>query len=131
MTAFNKEEVTLFFKNLEDIMEKHQFTASKIYNKDESGIRTVQDHGIMIAEKRQKRVGLQAMEGKEYNCHCSVSAAGSYIPPIFIQARQCHLGCPKMVQLKLLTIAPKMVGQITAICDMAQTLCEVCKIVFG
>ncbi|KAF2880492.1 hypothetical protein ILUMI_25679 [Ignelater luminosus] len=57
VTAFNKEEVTLFFKHLEDIMERHQFTATKIYNSDETGSSTVQDPGTIITEKEQKRVG--------------------------------------------------------------------------
>lgn len=32
LTLFNKEVVTLFFRNLEDIIEKHKFPASKMTN---------------------------------------------------------------------------------------------------
>ncbi|XP_063911278.1 uncharacterized protein LOC135128298 [Zophobas morio] len=90
VTAFNKAEVTLFFKNLEDIMEKHMFTASKIYNMDETGISTVQDPGTIIAEKGQKRVGSVTSyeRGKNITVICAVSAAGSYIPPMFIYPRK-------------------------------------------
>lgn len=115
VTAFNKEEVTLFFKNLEDVMEKHKHTASKIYNMDETGITTVQDPGTIIAEKGQKRVGSVTSyeRGKNITVICAVSAAGSYIPLCsFIQGRECHPSCAKMVQLKQFTTAPKMGGQI-------------------
>lgn len=37
-------------------MEKHKFTALKIYNVDDTGISTVQNPGKIIAEKGQKRV---------------------------------------------------------------------------
>jgi hypothetical protein len=37
MQAFNKEEVTRFFENLEQLMTKHSFPATSIYNTDESG----------------------------------------------------------------------------------------------
>ncbi|KAF2892532.1 hypothetical protein ILUMI_13641 [Ignelater luminosus] len=52
VTAFNKEEMALFFKHLGDIKKKHLFTASKIYNMDET----------IVAEKRQKRVGMQPLD---------------------------------------------------------------------
>lgn len=90
VTAFNKGEVNLFFENLEDVMRKHQFTGSKIYNIDETGITTVQDPGTIIAQKGQKRVGsITSYErGKNITVICAVSASGSYIPPMFIYSRQ-------------------------------------------
>lgn len=90
VTAFNKDEVDLFFKNLELIMEKHKFRTSKIYNMDETGISTVQDPGTVIAEKGQKRVGSVTSyeRGKNITVICAVSAAGSYIPPMFIYPRK-------------------------------------------
>lgn len=45
ITAFNKEEVTLFYNNLEILMKKHKFTAARINNMDETGITTVTDPG--------------------------------------------------------------------------------------
>lgn len=55
--AFNKEEVTLFYNNLEILMQKHKFTLARIYNMDETGITTVTDPGNLKASKGQKRVG--------------------------------------------------------------------------
>jgi hypothetical protein len=43
VTAFNKTEVSLFYKNLEKLMETYKFTPKNIYNCDETGISTVQD----------------------------------------------------------------------------------------
>lgn len=56
-TAFNKDEVDLFFKLLGELMEKCNFLPRNIYNVDETGISSVQDPGVVITEKGQKRVG--------------------------------------------------------------------------
>ncbi|XP_074041347.1 uncharacterized protein [Leptinotarsa decemlineata] len=57
---------------------------------DETGVTTVQDPGTVIAEKGQKRVGSVTSyeRGKNITVICAVSAAGSYIPPMFIYPRQ-------------------------------------------
>lgn len=90
VTAFNIDEVKLFFQNLEDVMQKHQFTGSKVYNMDETGVTTVQDPGTIIAERGQKRVGSVTSyeRGKNITVICAMSASGSYIPPMFIYPRQ-------------------------------------------
>lgn len=90
ITAFNKEEVTLFFDNLESLMEKYKFTATTIFNMDETGISTVQDPGNILAPKGQKRVGsITSWErGKNVTVICAISASGSYIPPVFIFPRK-------------------------------------------
>ncbi|KAJ8728916.1 hypothetical protein PYW07_006612 [Mythimna separata] len=50
--GFNKTDITLFFNNLEKLMEPQM-----IYNVDETGITTVQETEKIIAPKGQKRVG--------------------------------------------------------------------------
>lgn len=92
ITAFNKTEVALFYKNLEKLMETYKFTPKNIYNCDETGISTVQDPGKILAPKGQKRVGsITSWErGKNITVLCTMSAAGSFIPPMFIFPRKRH-----------------------------------------
>lgn len=55
--GFNRQEVDLFFENLESVFQKFQFTPDKIFNVDETGITTVQKPGKILAPKGQKQVG--------------------------------------------------------------------------
>lgn len=91
-TAFNKNEVTVFFKLLEEMMEKFKFLPRNIYNVDETGISSVQDPGKIVTQKGQKRVGsiTSGERGKTVTAVCAVSATGVYLPPMFIYARQRH-----------------------------------------
>jgi hypothetical protein len=90
--AFNKTEVSLFYKNLEKLMETYKFTLKNIYNCDETGISTVQDQRKILAPKGQKMVrSLTSWEkGKNITVMCTMSAAGSFIPPMFILSRKRH-----------------------------------------
>ncbi|KAF2898427.1 hypothetical protein ILUMI_07752 [Ignelater luminosus] len=54
--GFNKEEVELFYKNIED-MVKSKYEAHQIFNMDETGVSTVQEPGKILAKTAQKRVG--------------------------------------------------------------------------
>lgn len=92
VTAFNKAEVDVFFKLLEEVMEKYKFSANNIYNFDETGISTVQDPGKILAAKGQRRVGsITSWErGRNTTVLCAMSAAGGYVPPMFIFARKRH-----------------------------------------
>lgn len=91
-TAFNKNEVGIFFKLLEDLMEKYKFLPRNIYNVDETGISSVQDPGKVVTEKGQKRVGsiTSGERGKTITAVCAVSATGVYLPPMLIYPRQRH-----------------------------------------
>lgn len=55
--GFNKEEVNSFFMNLEEIIDKYKFKDTNFWNVDETGITTVQDPGLIFAERGQKCVG--------------------------------------------------------------------------
>lgn len=90
ISAFNKEEITHFYDKLGDLMEKHKFIPSNIYNADETGITTVTDPGKVLAEKGQRRVGsvTSGERGSNITVMCAMSAAGNFIPPMFIFARQ-------------------------------------------
>ena len=90
ISAFNKVEVDLFFKNLETVQEKFKFPASRIYNVDETGISTVHKPGKILGPKGQKQVGAATSweRGKNVTVVCAMSAIGNYIPPMFIYPRQ-------------------------------------------
>lgn len=90
ITAFNKVEVDLFFSNLKTEMDKHNFTASKIYNFDETGVSTVQKPGKILGPKGAKQLGAATSweRGKNITVGCAMSAAGQYIPPMFIFPRK-------------------------------------------
>ncbi|XP_050499832.1 tigger transposable element-derived protein 4-like [Diabrotica virgifera virgifera] len=90
ITAFSRNEVTIFFNNLSRLMEKYAFSPNKIYNCDETGVTTVQRPPKIYAEKGQKRVGFVTSweRGKTTTAMCAVNATGTYIPPMFIFARQ-------------------------------------------
>ncbi|XP_031330778.1 uncharacterized protein LOC116161535 [Photinus pyralis] len=88
--GFNKDDVKLFFQNLEAVMTKFKFGASRIYNCDETGITTVQKPGMILGPKGQKQVGVAVSleRGKNVTVHCAFSASGNYIPPLFIYPRK-------------------------------------------
>lgn len=90
ISSFNREEVSLFFKNLETVFCKQNFPPNRIYNVDESGISVVQKKSAKIfAKKGEKRVGAptSAERGKNITIVCCFSAAGDYIPPMIIYPR--------------------------------------------
>lgn len=88
--AFNREEVSIFFNNLSGLMEKYKFSPNKIYNCDETGVTTVQRPPKIFTERGQKRVGFVTSweRGKTTTAMCAFNASGTYIPPMFIFARQ-------------------------------------------
>ena len=47
----NKDNVGLFYDNLDQLMQKHKFTEERIYNRDETEVTTVQKPTKRIAEK--------------------------------------------------------------------------------
>lgn len=90
VTAFNKEQVSLFFKNLEQVLTKYECKESRIFNLDETGITTTQKSGKILTEKGLKQVGFITSweRGKNTTVVCAFSASGFYVPPMFIFARK-------------------------------------------
>lgn len=87
--AFNRDEVKVFYDNLEEVMSKYNFQPDRIYNFDETGKSIVQKPQMILAKKGMKRVGAvtSAERGKNHTVACAVSASGHYIPPMFIFPR--------------------------------------------
>ena len=79
-------------ENLENVLDKFKFMPDHIYNVDEMGITILQDPGNIVATKGKKRVGCvtkQSWEcGKLIKVIWALSAAGNFIPPMFIYSRK-------------------------------------------
>ncbi|KAK9882712.1 hypothetical protein WA026_022763 [Henosepilachna vigintioctopunctata] len=87
--GFNKTAVNEFFQNLENIYRKHNFTADRILNYDESGISTVLSTPKVFADKSLKQVGqiVSAERGELVTFGGIIAASGNTIPPLFIFPR--------------------------------------------
>lgn len=86
ITAFNREEVSIFYANLSSLVEKYKFPQHRIFNADETGISTVQHPGRIFAQKGEKRVGFvtSGEKGRTTTVMCCFSSSGIYVPPMFI-----------------------------------------------
>jgi len=90
-TGFNRTAVQKFFGLLTEIVDKYKFDGTRIYNCDESGMKTVQQkHGKVIAFKGKKQVGsmVSSERGKNVTVVCCTNACGHYVPPMFIFGRK-------------------------------------------
>ncbi|KAJ4429039.1 hypothetical protein ANN_26035 [Periplaneta americana] len=87
--GFNRTEMGIFFSNLEEVMDKYNFSPVNIYTIDETGIGTVQEPGNIMAPKGQKRVGSVTSweRGKNITIICAMNAAGTFVPSTFIFPR--------------------------------------------
>lgn len=90
IVGFTKEEVDLFFTNLDFLMQKHKFSAARVFNMDETGISTVQKPGQILGAKGQKQIGgaISWERGRNITVICCFSASGTYIPPMLIFPRK-------------------------------------------
>ena len=57
VTSFNRENVKNFFKIYTDILQRHHFDPSRIYNVDETGVSTVQACPKVFVKRGVKQVG--------------------------------------------------------------------------
>ena len=87
--AFNRTSIEIFFKAYTDAVARHNFRPDRIFNLDESGLSTVMKPTKVVCE-RGRPVATQV--ARERGAHMSfvgiVSAAGHFIPPVFIVARK-------------------------------------------
>jgi hypothetical protein len=89
-TSFNRSNVGVFFQKLSDVMDRSHFSASNIFNVDETGITTVQKPNKIIARKGIKQVGaLTSQErGTLVTMVIAVNACGNSVPPMFLFPRK-------------------------------------------
>lgn len=89
-TSFNKTNIKAFFDKLGNVMDRHKFTASTIYNTDETGVSTVLKPNKIVAAKGKRNVGsmTSAERGTNVTVLTAVSASGNTIPPMFVFPRK-------------------------------------------
>lgn len=88
-TSFNKENVKMFFDNLQLVMERHKFKANDIYNLDETGNSTVHEPPKILCIKGTKQVGsvTSGERGLNVTMISCVNAIGNSVPPMLIFPR--------------------------------------------
>ena len=89
--AFNKVQVGRFFYLLKELLQRHNFTADRIFNADESCTSTVHSSLTKVINPTgRKQVGhlTSAERGKTVTIVCACSPSGIYIPPMLIFARK-------------------------------------------
>jgi len=90
-TGFNKPAAEKFFILLRETVHKYGLDGSRIFNVDESGMKTVQQkHAKVLALKGKKQVGaMTSLErGKNITVVCAANACGYFLPPVFIFLRK-------------------------------------------
>lgn len=88
--GFNRVAVKTFFDLLGSLIEKYKFSPNNIYNVDETGILTVPNKPSRVLSLRgKKQVGslTSAERGDLVTVEMCISAAGVYVPPMFVFPR--------------------------------------------
>jgi len=90
-TGFNRPAVSKFYNLLGELITKHGLDGSRIYNCDESGMKTVQQqHAKVLAKTGKRQVGAMtsAERGKNVTVICTMNGCGNFVPPCFIFPRK-------------------------------------------
>ena len=108
--AFNRPKVQQFFDLYKEALTEFSCTPSRIWNMDETGITNVQRPSKIVATKGERTVGKMTSgeRGATVNVICAMSAAGSFLPPMFIYPRT------RMVDALLKGAPPQSVGYTSA-----------------
>ena len=88
--GFNKPQVERFYGIYRELVERHEYEPSKIWNMDETGITCVHRPGKIVASKGVRQVAkiTSGERGKTVTVICAISAVGTYLPPLFIFPRK-------------------------------------------
>ncbi|XP_041351386.1 flocculation protein FLO11-like [Gigantopelta aegis] len=108
--GFNKAKVEQFFKLYKTELNRCNYTASRVWNVDETGITNVQKPGKIIATKGIRQVGkvTSGERGTTVTVICAINAAGTYLPPIMIFPRK------RMAESLMTGAPPQSVGYCSA-----------------
>lgn len=90
VAGFNKQQVENFFGLYRSLLEGRDIPPSRIWNMDETGLRTVQTPRRVISVKGKRNVGkiTSAERGTLVSLLCACNAAGGYLPPMYIFPRK-------------------------------------------
>jgi hypothetical protein len=89
--GFNRQQINLFFDNLQAAYDKYKFSPNAIFNMDETGLQTVPAKlPKIVSDRGQKEVAknVSAEQGQTVTVVCCLNASGGYIPPFFIYKRK-------------------------------------------
>lgn len=86
--GFTEHAIVGFFENLKSVLTKYE--ASHIWNCDETGFSTVVAPRNVVCSKgvKQVRKVTSSERGRNVTAVCCLSAAGGYVPPMFIYPRK-------------------------------------------
>ncbi|EDS38424.1 conserved hypothetical protein [Culex quinquefasciatus] len=86
--GFNRKSVGDYFQLVSNIFAEHFYPPDKFYNMDEFGVLTKANR--VVAERGQDQVGgmVSAEKGVTTTVVFAMSAAGDFVPPMFIFPRQ-------------------------------------------
>lgn len=89
VSSFNKTNVADFQKKLESLIKKYNFSATDIFNLDETGVTTVQKNQKIISKRGQHQVGkvTSRERGELVTQVAIIGASGIALPPIWIFPR--------------------------------------------
>lgn len=86
--GFSRHQVDRFFIKYAELLKKYDFSASKIFNCDETGVSIVHDNSTkVISERGKKQVSklTTAERGRNVTVLLSINAAGDiFVPPLFV-----------------------------------------------
>ena len=104
--GFNQAKVNQFFTVYGEVLQKGSYSASQIWNMDETGITNVHKPTKILATKGKKQVGKisSGEKGNTVTVICAMSAAGNYVPPFMIFPRK------RMIDVLMKGSAPGSVG---------------------
>jgi len=88
--GFNCGQENIFFDVYQNILTAHDYSSIRIWNMDETGITNVQIPSKIVARKGVRYVGRMTSgeRGKLVTVLYANSAAGLYIPPMFLYPRK-------------------------------------------
>ena len=88
--GLNKEAVTKYLNNLENLLNEHKFEPHQIYNCDETGITTVHKPAKVVAPTEKNCVSsmTSGVKGITATVLCASNATGHFVPPIMIFKRK-------------------------------------------
>jgi hypothetical protein len=88
-TSFNRENVSAFFKNLKEVLTRHNFSSRRIYILDETGNSTAHVPPKILCAKGTKQVGsvTSGERGINVTMIAAINAMGNHVPPMLIFPR--------------------------------------------
>ena len=112
--GYNPAKVNEFKSLLKNVLYTQKFNAFSVWNMDESGVTTVQKPIKIVSMKGKKQVSrvTSAEKGLTVTLLCCMSAAGQFVPPMFIFPR-------KRMAPGLMNGAPP--GSVAAVSDSGWT----------